>query len=47
MTNIIEHAAKAGCAREKGETGETGEDWRFEEAFKKVLTEYQKTIFMA
>ena len=26
VTNIIEHAAKAGCAREKGETGETGED---------------------
>ena len=42
VTNIIEHAAKAGCAREKGETGETGEDWRFEEAFIKCLKSIKK-----
>ena len=42
VTNIIEHAAKAGCAREKGENGETGEDWRFEEAFIKCLKSIKK-----
>ena len=45
VTNIIEHAAKAGCAREKGETGETGEDWRFEEAFKKSFKRVSKADF--
>ena len=45
VTNIIEHAAKAGCAREKGENGETGEDWRFEEAFKNSFKRVSRNDF--